>query len=416
MLISVGLSATATLPFKGFGPFISLTRIVAIPMLFFWITYRAGDLKFKKWHPTFPLGVLFYLWIWVTILWTPNIDYAPIVGLIPFSGFVIAFIAWDLVRTQEEAQAVVQALIYGMCLTFLYMLLQYFKGNEYYNNRFGGAAFDPNEVAFYCMILLPIAWYMGNLDRKYLLFNRFLNLAYPGIAFAILLLTGSRGGFIISIPAFIYVFVTLKRGLKNPLARRPLQLALSISAVAGGILVAKSGIAKFAISRFSGIASHSDNMSGRLVAWQHALHLWSQHLFFGMGLAGFRYYSVHVVMEGSYETVGDPVHNTLLGILTDYGLIGFAIYVAVLVSIIALARTCEKNLRLALYFFMFVFVLGSMDISEELRQQFYVFLFAVVGLGYTMRDQAIRDYLQSLRPIGAIRRIQPRVTASQDVE
>lgn len=412
MLITVALSSAATLPFEGFGPFTTITRVSAIPMVFFWILYRAGDQKFRRWNITFSLSCLFYLWIWMTVLWTPNIDYGPIAGLTPFTGFIIALVAWDMVQTREEAQSVVQALIYGVCMTFLYMLLQYFRGNEYYNNRLGGGAFDPNEVAFYSLILLPIAWYMGNLDRKYLLFNRFLNLAYPGICISVVLLSGSRGGFVIGLPAFAYVFLTIRKGLKNPLANRPLKLALGLSSAAVVLLIVKSGIAQFAIHRFSGITSKTDKLSGRLDAWHHAIQLWVQHPFRGTGLAGFRLYSNHYAMEKIYSPVGMPVHNTPLGILSDYGLIGLAFYAAVILSIWWLAKSCKKDLKIALYVFLFIFVLGSMDISEELRQQFYVFYLVIVGFGYTMRDYSIREYYRSLRPIGSIRRTTPRVTAA----
>lgn len=411
MLITVALSSAATLPFQGFGPFTTITRVAAIPMLFFWILYRAGDQRFRAWNITFSLSCLFYLWIWVTVLWTPNIDYGPIAGLTPATGFIIAFVAWDLVKTKEEAQAVVQALLYGVCLTFLYMLLQYFKGNQYYDSRLGGAAFDPNEVAFYSLILLPIVWYIGNTDRKYPIFNRFLNLAYPGICFAIVLLTGSRGGFVIGLPAFGYVFFTIRKGLRNPLAKKPLTWALGLSVAAGVLLVVKSGIAKYAVHRFSGISLRGDKLSGRLDAWRHAIQLWVQHPVRGTGLAGFRLYSNHYAMEKVYSPVGMPIHNTPLGILSDYGLIGFAFYAAVILSIWWLARSCQKELKIALTVFLVVFVLGSMDISEELRQQFYVFYLVIVGYAYTLRDHSIMEYYRSLKTVGSIRRTTPRVTA-----
>lgn len=382
-------------------------------MVFFWILYRASELKFRPLNPVIALGIIFYAWIMVTSIWAPDYDLAMLFGFAPLTGFVIALIAWDLSPTKEEAIWVVQSLIYGVYLTFLYMLLQYFKGNEYYNNRFGGAAFDPNEVAFYNAILIPVAWYLANLDFKYPKINRFLNAIYPAVCFATLLLTASRGGLIASIPAFIYVFWTVPKGLKNVHLRKLLITALSISVAALVILVAKTGVADYAVTRFVGI-KHSvvtDRLSGRATAWHYALALWEDNPVFGTGLEGFRSYSLHFPMEKVYEKAGLPVHNTPLGILSDYGLIGFGLYFAMIMAALVASWKCKKDLRLAGVFFLIIFVLGSLDMSEELRQQFYVFFFIITGLLVTLREQEVKEEAAKLLSVGSIRRTKLRTAA-----
>lgn len=413
MLITVALSAAATLPFQGFGPFITLTRFAAIPMVFFWLLYRISELKIRRFNPTIALGIILYLWIFLSSAWSPDLDSALQSGTAPITGFVIALIAWDLSPTKEDAFWVCQCLIYGVYMTFLYMLLQYFKGNEYYNNRFGGAAFDPNEVAFYCAMLMPVAWYMANAEQEYSRYNRFLNLLYPAICFATLLLTASRGGFVTAVPAFIYVFITIPRGLRDERTRKPLIYALSISGAALVLLIVKTGVADYAVTRFVGI-KHSvatDKLSGRATAWHYAVLLWEKNPLFGTGLGGFRDFSLHFPMEKVYDRLGQPVHNTPLGILSDYGLIGFGLYLSMIGSTIIAALKSKKELRLAILFFIFIFVLGSMDISEELRQQFYVFYFIIAGLVYTTFDQDVKEERLRTQAGGALRKTKMRVAA-----
>lgn len=134
-----------------------------------------------------------------------------------------------------------------------------------------------------------------------------------------LLLTFSRGAYIAVLLGGLLLFLTskAKTKLKIVLLGPPVLYLL----VAGASQVFNMNIAQIVGDRFNG--SVSDNGSGRLEIWGNGLQLFADNQYFGIGIYNYRAYSNAVFNNDHY------MHNTFLEVLTESGIIGFTLYIAI---------------------------------------------------------------------------------------
>ncbi|NJN63409.1 MAG: O-antigen ligase family protein [Acidobacteria bacterium] len=138
---------------------------------------------------------------------------------------------------------------------------------------------------------------------------RWMWILCSALCLAAILGTYSRGAFLtlLALLAFYCVRARVKSFLP---------MAVLASATAGMLLTAP-----LLLDRILGIQAEISRHggSGRLGLWSQALDLWLESPIFGAGLRGFQ------------ERTGLAVHNTYLSVLVDTGVIGLAIYLAVLI-------------------------------------------------------------------------------------
>lgn len=116
-------------------------------------------------------------------------------------------------------------------------------------------------------------------------------------------------------------------------------LLLSIAFIAGSILFIMAGIS----DRSSGGAAEAgidESAMGRLYAWEAAVKMALAHPLTGVGLdnfyANYFYYSPH------WDGLNHAVHSTWFGVLAETGVLGFIIFISL---IIVLIRNAHKTLK-----------------------------------------------------------------------
>ena len=156
-------------------------------------------------------------------------------------------------------------------------------------------------------------------------------LALAGVVFLTIGLvgTGSRGGFVAAIVGAIAMLVLAKR-------HRAWVVALLLCVV--GVAAAWLSVDTAAWERISDISGGGTG-TGRSELWAAAWHMWQDHPLIGVGLDAFRdNASAYVRDLGPIEFASflteqpKVVHNTYLQLLVETGIVGFTLYVAVIVG------------------------------------------------------------------------------------
>jgi putative inorganic carbon (HCO3(-)) transporter len=241
---------------------------------------------------------------------------------------------------------------------------------------------DPNDLAQALLVILPIialAWRRRSWTR---------NLILVGLPCAWLLygvyLTRSRGGLM---GLGVLLFLVSKSRFKGT-------KAVIITGVALAALLALN---------FTGGREMSDGSGqGRLDAWSEGLQMLKQHPFFGVG----------------YKNFGDVLvrtaHNSFVLCFAELGLVGYFVWLALLITTIREIGAVEKLGRddplerdlakwaRALKFSLYVFLTAAFFLSRT----YSIMLFLLVGLGVVIVDLARREEKplpqSSLRSLGAL--------------
>lgn len=219
---------------------------------------------------------------------------------------------------------------------------------------------DPNILVFF--ITIAFIYSLSNLKKNS---NKVLAI----LSGASILLSFSRGAYL-AIGVSI-VFIILIKG--KTLEKIKAIVALSVISI-GFIYITKLfgvDIIEIVLSRFSSLLS--DGGSGRVELWKNALNTFANNPIFGIGINSTIPYGIINYNNNHY------VHNTLLEVLSEGGIISFSIF---LIWIVSLYRYCFKIYK---YNKKEIFILGSyvalvcqmIFLSILYNEMFYFFILLI---------------------------------------
>lgn len=212
---------------------------------------------------------------------------------------------------------------------------------------------------------MPAAWYLavavsqgqGKID--YIL--KIINFAYIPAATAAILLSASRGSFVATLPAFLFILWSLQQ-------IRFHQKALIFIALILGLYAIQSFIPQSSFDRLATIDDSlaAGDLAGRAIIWREGLDVFAEHPVFGVGAGAFR------------AVVGRSSHNSYLSVLVQLGIIGFALFAIILVIVIHSAikqQKWESRLWLAT---IVILALGNFVHNWDYRKATWLVLILVV--------------------------------------
>lgn len=383
------------------GPLISLTRFVALPMVFLWFVEKIKIKRLRAPNPVLAIAFVFFGWTMLSLLWAPDVGLGLAYAKAPLSALFVGWVMWDLAVDAKTRRQICQAVVCAGWLIFAQLADNALKGNDVYTNRAGTATMDPNGAAFYLALILPIAFYIGILDEPYNKFIRFTNLIFPGACFVAIVITASRGGLVALMVAAAGTAFLIPYAFRMPNLRRPLTAAFSLAGVLTLIMMLKIDI-KAQVARLLSIATSAktDQLTGRIPVWKATLHILQHSPIFGVGADGTRYYDANAAIPISPGNVGLVTHNTPLETITCYGIIGFIIFNFLFIRINKDAIQKGYKEKVAILAFTFTFLIGSLSLSSEEAVYFWVITsaYAVVVYFQPMRIKEFnKEELKSKR-------------------
>ena len=334
------------------GPAVTFTKLTGLILACAWIarltTRPAGSdrLLFNE-HPVLSYLLLAFI-TWVTIGSTWAAD--PAATLTDASRFLLVgilyVIVYTAVGTRDAAVRVLATLIAATALTAAYGLVLRPEGNLENLDRLTSTIRDPNVLAAILVGGFSLAG-AAILALRGLTGPRLAASVAAALCLSALFLTGSRGG-IICFGVALLVAVLIA-------GRWRAKLALIAVLIAGGSLVYFALYAPPEIRDRLGNATQGEveQQEGRFTLWAVGWRVVQDDPVIGIGAGNFKEVAVeHVLEPGTVfrtdRVIDNPggVHNSYLQLLSETGVIGLALYLAIVLSSLAAglraARTFER--------------------------------------------------------------------------
>lgn len=348
----------------------SVTRIVGIAALMAGLAAVAmcGSIRrLTLFHTT--VSVL-YLWILSSYLWTVDAD-ATAMAIRTFAQAMWAvWLIWEFAPGASHRRSLMFAFVSGGYVTG-YLTMRDYLGTTFITRgdvRFSPDGWNPNQLGILMALGVPMAALLICQLKSPL--ARAMAFSYMFLAPLIVVLTASRDGFVTLAIAAISVPVILGH---RSVRRRLVAIAILAAGAATTVMYTPAN----SWNRLATIGSEfmSGNLNDRLPIWQSGIRTFtasSSNVVIGVGADGFL----------NAAGLGYVAHNTYLSVLVNLGLVGFTLFVLLLLQLIRATLQASDLERLT-----FTFCLGCWIVAvgaatwEALRPTWFLFgLIAASGL------------------------------------
>ena len=355
----------------------TLARATGIVVAAFWAATVLITGRFRKPRRFHLVAYLFVLWNIVSILWSWDAD-GTIERIKTYAQLlVLLIITWDLYDGPEALVAGLQSYVLGAFVLIGSTVSNYLAGIEtamYSGGRYAATGFNANDMGLILALGIPVAWHLAVSTDNGTVVRRLkpLNLAYIPAATLAILLSGSRGSMVAAAPAFFYVLWSLQR--LAPAFRVLLFATLVAAFLASFSLVPQTSLERIATT---GSSIGDADMGGRVSIWRDGIAVFSDQPLLGVGSGAFR-------AASERHTVA---HNVFVSVLTELGIVGFSLFVALLAIAVREALNQPKSYAGFWLAILSVWMLGALVHTWEYRKQTWLFLGLVVASSALSRQR-----------------------------
>ena len=333
------------------GPALSFTKLTGLLLAVAWVariaTQPAGRerLIFDA-HPGFSyLLAAFVGWVAISTAWAENTASALTQGSRIFLLALLYVIVYTAVRTRRQAVWAIVGFVAGAAMTAVYGLILGPSPDPLEAGRLLATVQDPNflAAALVAGVALSLAGFIAARGWPLL---RLAAAGATGLCLLAFFLTGSRGGFV----GFAVALMAMVIVAGQPRARARaaiVALALALCTVAYYAFYAPQEIRERIESATQGEVAREE---GRVTIWTVGWRMVEDQPVQGVGIGNFEEQSPHHVLEPGTLPRGDLVidrpsvaHNTYLGVLAELGVIGAALFLAVIGFSVGTAVTAARR-------------------------------------------------------------------------
>jgi O-antigen ligase len=346
----------------------------------FWLVTIVIEGKFRKPSLFHALVLLFFLWNFVSVFWSLDVE-GTFQRIKTYSQiFLLMLIYWEVFQKPEELMAGLQAYIFGAYVLIGSTIFNYLAGNVavQYEGRYSATGVNANDVALILILGLPIGLpvvlellFVARRNIKGILLQ-VINLLYIPLSIFSIVLTGSRTSLIAVIP-----FIILMIGTHRIKVERKILIFVLLLV---SLLVLLPFAPQTVINRLGTIGNSISeaDLGGRVNLWREGIAVLAKYPVLGIG-------------GGAIDhTIGAAVHNTFISVVTETGFIGFVLFLSILGLVVyEVARLPRRTSGLWLAVFM-TWMIGALTLSWEFRKFTWMILSFVIiesSLGEQMREQ-----------------------------
>lgn len=346
--------------------------------------------RMRRPHPYHLVVLLFLLWNVISLIWSVNVG-DTLDNLETYVQLaVMTFLIWDLYTTPRKILIGMQAYVLGACVTVWSVMSNYLAGvTTGQSGRYSGFDFNENSLAMILVIGMCIAWYLAvnsNQDtedeKSWARILRFINYAFVPLAIFSVILTASRTA-MFSMTPFIWFMLGSVSRLKLS-SRLLLTVGMIITLVFLQPLVPQTSLDR--LSTTSSELTDGD-LNGRRQIWAAGMEVFLEHPLTGMG-------------GGVFKSVagGKVAHNTYLSILTEMGMVGFALFMGML--LVALYQVKYQTRWMAsLWLTVFLaWAIGVSSMTWEHRKPTWLIMAFVLTNGHALVQQMKETVITKLNP------------------
>jgi O-antigen ligase len=279
---------------------------------------------------------------------------------------MVVWLVWEIAETPDHLRALLRAFVAGCWVLALLTFADFGSAgvSAAEQIRFVASGQDPNDVARFLDLGFPVGALLFATERRWA--PRLLAIGYVPVGLSAVLLTASRGGFSAAIVSLFGSAVLLV--MARPRAASVVFVALAVLAGALWLFVPAGSLDRLAtIPQEVGSGDWND----RLNIWDAGWHAFHQSPWWGSGAGTFT--------AASGLAPGDTAHNTVMAVLVTGGLLGTAIFTAIVAAVGLSIFQTQGLLRVALATTLAVWAITSMVGSVEENRATWL-LFAMMAL------------------------------------
>jgi O-antigen ligase len=288
------------------------------------------------------LMALFVAWAGLTYFWSFEPSRTKTAAVTFVQLLAMVWLIWQFAQTRKQQILLLRAFVLGTMVSSVAIILSFLSGpatgaDGSYYGRYTALGFNPGDLALIMALSLPISLYLAARDEG-LRFRVWFYGVHLVLALSAILLAASRGALIASAGALLMVpvaFSQLTRGQKT--------VGVALVAVLG--VGAAFTVPQSSWSRLGTIGAEvsSGTLNERTMIWQAGWTVFNQSPFRGVGAAAFAPSVEHALgmpFHGSTANDGGPTnvelvaHNTFLSVLVEQGVIGFALFLGILLTLV----------------------------------------------------------------------------------
>ena len=309
--------------------------------------------------PPVPVNVLLLVFAAITLVDTPAHGFGGMIFKYVFQCLVllVALNLMELVGGERSTRLVLAGAWIVLMLVLVNAIIHLDAFLEYYDHPWDG---HPNFATIFSGgVNLEATWpaMLGVFCQ-----NNRSGWAYLGITLVFGALTQSRAGLMLSVCAIVYVLL-IKDGGRPSLLRVMAVISLAVGAalftVAGpraiAVQRAAEAAAEVAVEEPAVNSSAPQGIPGRRGIWMGSVEAFWGAPVIGYG-AGNAMDAVRAVTGYPYHE--DNVHNYPLQVLLDFGLVGFAVFAAVVVGFLVI--NLRARFRSPFAAFLMLYLIGGM--------------------------------------------------------
>jgi O-antigen ligase len=347
---------------------------------------------------------LFLTWSGLTFFWSIAPD-STVHELLTYTQlFLMVIMLWDLLDTREKIEKALQAFVLGAFVTSGTIIANYLHSPAARfpaHDRVNALGYKIDGIALIVAIAGPAAWYLatGPTWSQRSLALRVLNFAYVPFGGMALILTGTRGATLASIPTALFILWSLKHASG---ALRGMALGAVLCAAVLVYFYAPRGM----LDRISTattatqLGQQGGALAGRWSIWTASVDVWMHHPVRGVGIGTHRDAVAPILGQHKiYKTAEKQAHNMYISVLTQTGLVGALLFLGILVSVFARLRELSGWQRWYWSAQVGVLLIDAMSLSLEDNKAVWIFLSLAVAAAAAERAETVMDTAAAGPPV-----------------
>ncbi len=308
--------------------------------------------------------ILYFGWQLISMVWTPDIAWAEGVANTSVQLIFLVLLFSLVIDNRMRLIAAYQAYVFAIIVASGIVINSFLSGEESGYLRYGIQNLTIDAVGVFLAIAIPLEAYLAKYYQHKIM--KIINLVAIPLTFYAIFLTATRTAFIVGIIGLLYWAFTQRKA--SLIAKSLIGIGMVVALAAILAIAPKSSVDRILST---GESITEGTLNYRSVIWGGSIEQWKESPITGVGLGGLGY----ALSKQSVQYRG--AHNSFIHILTETGLIGLILFLAMHISLLIFILHSpfeEKAFLLALLMVIMVSQLSTHLQTEKITWFVYTML------------------------------------------